>query len=257
MGPRYIKGDGRFYSFNVMDLYSHRVYLEAQRTKTDEHIASSLMRCWKTVGIPAFLQLDNELSFRGSNRYPRSFGLVIRLCLFFDVTPVFIPIGEPWRNAVIEHFNDTYNRKFFRAQRFPNFAAVKREGKRFQGFHNAHHRYSCLKGKTPMELIQQTDNDPVTLEPNIQLPRLDYVPHGEIILIRFIRSDRKLNLFGEIFKVSKDLVYSYVKAVIRTKTQTLELYLNDEQVDAFQYRLTARIIRNNLAGNLCPDIWHC
>ena len=108
-----------------------------------------------------------------------------------------------------------------------------------------------------MELIQQTDNDPVTLDPNFHLPRLDYVPHGEIILIRFIRSDRKLNLFGEIFKVSKDLVYSYVKAVIRTKTQTLELYLNDGQVDAFSTASRLRIIRNNLAGNLCPDIWHC
>jgi len=204
-----------------MDIYSHRVFLEAQRTKADEQIASSLMRSWKTVGIPAFLQLDNELSFRGSNRYPRSFGLVIRLCLFFGITPVFIPIGEPWRNAVIEHFNDTYNRKFFRAQRFSSYAAVKQQSKRFQGFHNTQHRYSCLKGKTPMELIQQTDTVPVTLGPNTQLPRLDYVPHGEIVLIRFIRSDRKLNIFGEIFKVSKDLVYSYVKAVIRTKTHSL------------------------------------
>ena len=239
MGPRYIKGDGRFYSFNVMDLYSHRVYLEAQRTKADEQIASSLMRCWKTAGIPAFLQLGNELSFRGSNRYPRSFGLVIRLCLFCGVTPVFIPIGEPWRNAVIEHFNNTYNRKFFRAQRFPSYAAVKQQSKRFQWFHNTQHRYSCLKGKTPMELIQQTNTDPVTLGANTQLPRLDYVPHGEIVLIRFIRSDRQLNIFGQIFKVSKDLVYSYVKAVIRTKIHSLQLHLNDELVDTFQYRLTA------------------
>lgn len=239
MGPRYIKGDGRFYSFNVMDLYSHRVYLEAQRTKADQQIASSLMRSWKTVGIPDFLQLDNELSFRGSNRYPRSFGLVIRLCLFFGVTPVFIPAGEPWRNAVIERFNDTYSRKFFRAQRFPTYAAVKRESKRFQGFHNTQHRYSCLKGKTPMELIQQTHTDPVTLGPNTQLPRLDYVPHGEIVLIRFIRSDRKLNIFGEIFKVSEDLVYSYVKAVIRTQIASLQIYLNNELVHTFDYRLTA------------------
>ena len=27
VGPRYIKGDGKFYSYNVMDLFSHRVYI--------------------------------------------------------------------------------------------------------------------------------------------------------------------------------------------------------------------------------------
>ena len=239
MGPRYIKGDGKFYSFNVMDLFSHRVSIEAQRTKDNRQIATSLMRCWKTVGMPDFLQLDNELSFRGSNRYPRSLGFVIRLCLFYGVTPVFIPIGEPWRNGVIEHFNDTYNRKFFRRQWFPSYAALKSQSKNFQRFHNKHHRYSCLKGKTPMEFIQQANFEPMTLGPNTKLPALDHVPDGEIVLIRFIRSDRRLDIFGEKFELSKDLVYSYVKAVILTGIQALQVYLNEEFVQAFEYRLTA------------------
>lgn len=45
-----------------MDLFSHRVYIESQRTKEDRQVASSFMRCWKTIGIPDFLQIDNELS---------------------------------------------------------------------------------------------------------------------------------------------------------------------------------------------------
>jgi hypothetical protein len=71
------------------------------------------------------------------------------------------------------------------------------------------------------------------------LPQLDYVPDGEIVLIRFIRSNRKLDIFGEKFEVLKDLVYSYVKAVILTKTHTLQVYLNDELAQTFEYRLTA------------------
>ena len=57
------------------------------------------------------------------------------------------------------------------------------------------------------------------------------------ILIRFIRSNRILNIFGERFKVAKDLVYSYVKAVIVTEIQTLQLYLNDKLVKSFDYKL--------------------
>jgi hypothetical protein len=241
VGPRYIKGDGRFYSLNVMDLFGHRVYIESKRTKQDGQIAASLLRCWKVLGPPDYLQLDNELSFRGSNKYPRSFGVVIRTCLYFDIQPVFIPIGEPWRNAEIEHFNDTYNRKFFRRQWFASYAYLKRQSKNFQNFHNRHHRYSCLKGRTPDEFTAQHQYIARKLGPNTKLPVLDYIPEGNVILIRFIRSNRVLDVFGEKFIVSKDLVYSYVKAVIVTQIQRLQVYLGDDLVESFLYELPSRI----------------
>ena len=221
-----------------MDLLSHQVYIGSQRTKQDRQVASSLLRCWKVLGLPDFIQFDNELSFRGSNRHPRSPGLVIRLCLHFGVQPVFIPIGEPWRNGAIEKFNDTYNKKFFRRQYFASYSMLKRQCKNFQRFHNKHHRYSCLKGKTPLEVIEKDGFNPIKLGGNTKLPDLDSVPDGNIILIRFIRSNRLLDIFGEKFKVSKSLVYSYVKAVIVTQIHRLQLYLGEELVDAFDYQLT-------------------
>jgi putative transposase len=222
-----------------MDLFSHQVYIESQRTKQDRQVASSILKSWKAMGPPDFLQLDNELSFRGSNRHPRSPGLVIRLCLHFGVTPVFIPIGEPWRNGTIEKFNDTYNKKFFRRQWFPSYAMLKRQSKNFQRFHNKHHRYSFLKGKTPLQIINSSNNRPLTIGGNTKLPELESVPDGNIILIRFIRSNRLLDIFGEKFKVSKDLVYSYVKAVIVTNLHSLQVYLGDDLVDTFEYPLTS------------------
>jgi hypothetical protein len=90
-----------------------------------------------------------------------------------------------------------------------------------------------------MEFVQEANFEPITLAPNTKLPQLDYVPEGEIVLIRFIRSDQKLDIFGEKFKVSKDLIYSYVKAVIVTDMHALQIYSNDELVEAFEYRLTA------------------
>lgn len=89
-----------------------------------------------------------------------------------------------------------------------------------------------------MEFLQAADYQPMTLGPNTKLPRLDFVPDGEVTLIRFIRSNRKLDIFGETFEVSKDLIYSYVKAVIVTQIHQLQLYLNEELVDTIEYRLT-------------------
>jgi hypothetical protein len=222
-----------------MDVFSHQVYIESQRSKHDQQVANSLLRCWKTMGLPDYLQLDNELSFRGSNKYPRSFGLVIRLCLNYGVQPVFIPAGEPWRNGVVEKFNDTYNKKFFRRQWFPGYTTLKRQSKNFQRFHNKHHRYSCLNGKTPNEVLIASNHKTFTIGPNTKLSKLDEIADGNVILIRFIRSNRVLDIFGEKFKVSKELVYSYVKAIIVTKIHRLQLYLGEELVDAFDYQLSS------------------
>ena len=147
----------------MIDVATHHAYIESQRSQDDRQVAHSLMKCWKAMGMPNFLQMDNALTFRGSNRYPRSFGLVIRLCLHYGVTPVFIPVKEPSRNGVIESFNDSYDKNFFRKHWFTSYAALKRQSKYFQRFHNRLHLYSCLKGKTPLEYISDLNDVPVIL----------------------------------------------------------------------------------------------
>lgn len=56
-------------------------------------------------------------------------------------------------------------------------------------------------------------------------------------LVRFIRSDLKLNVFGEIFKVTSGLQYEYVVATIDVKEQKLKIFLNSSQVEEFDYKL--------------------
>ena len=72
VGPRYIKGDGKFYSINLIDTTTHSCYVKAVRTKSSEGIVAALASFWKTHGMPDALQMDNELAFRGSNRYPQA-----------------------------------------------------------------------------------------------------------------------------------------------------------------------------------------
>ena len=95
LGPRYLKNDGRFYSANIIDAYDRRCNVNPIRRQTKIDIINTLIHCWQTLGIPTYLQMDNKLPARGSNRYPRSFGLVIRLCLELGIQPIFIPIKEP------------------------------------------------------------------------------------------------------------------------------------------------------------------
>jgi hypothetical protein len=79
---------------------------------------------------------------------------------------------------------------------------------------------------------------PMTIGANTKIPQLDEICDGNIILIRFIRSNRQLDIFGEKFTVSKDLIYSYVKAIIVTQINQLQLYLGDDLVQTFDYQLS-------------------
>ena len=91
-------------------------------------------------------------------------------------------------------------------------------------------------------VIQAANFKPMTLAPVTKLPRLDYVADGQIMLIRSIRSDRYLDIFGEKFQVSKDLIYLYVKAMVVTEIHALQGYSGDELAQIFDYDIPVWVI---------------
>lgn len=234
VGPRYLKADGRFYSANIIDAYDRRCSVNPIRRQTKIDIANTLIHCWQTLGIPTYLQMDNKLPARGSNRYPRSFGLVIRLCLELGIQPIFIPIKEPWRNGIIERFQDIFDKMFFRAQYFESFTHLLKLAKGFEAFHDENHRYSTLDGKTPMEKVS---GDLKFLPLDFKLPgRLSIAP-GHIHLIRFIRSNRILDIFGEKFSMPIEAEYEYLWTTIDTAKETLSVYHDSKLIEKFDYPL--------------------
>jgi transposase InsO family protein len=234
LGPRYLKTDGRFYSANIIDAFDRRCSVNPMRRQTRTDITQALLRCWQTIGIPRYLQMDNQLPMRGSNRYPHSFGLVIRLCLQLDIQPIFIPIKEPWRNGIIERFQNVFDKMFFRTQYFENFSYLVEQALEFETFHNQHHRYSTMEGKTPLEKVSGKLK---YLQRDFQLPKKLTIVPGNIHLIRFIRSNRILDIFGEKFAMPMELEYEYVWAKIDTAEEKLFVYHDSKLVEEYKYCL--------------------
>jgi hypothetical protein len=85
--------------------------------------------------------------------------------------------------------------------------------------------------------MQEEEFIPILPPSKFQLPDLDYIPEGTISLIRFIRGDQKLDIFGEDFKVPKELVYTYVRAKIVTDLHQIQVYSGDELVTSLNYQL--------------------
>lgn len=234
IGPRYLKSDGRFYSANIIDAHDRRCNINPIRAKTRKDLTAALIRSWQMLGIPVYLQMDNMLQTQGSHRHPHSFGLVIRLCLYLGIQPIFIPIREPWRNGIVERFNNDFDKMFFRAQFFKNFAYLYQQAKGFEAFHNEHHRYSTMHGKTPK---QQTSGVIRLLPKDFRIPEKLTIVDGYIHLIRFIRSNRILDIFGEKFAMPMSVEYEYVWTTIDTQQEKLFIYHDKELIKEIVYPL--------------------
>jgi transposase InsO family protein len=209
VGPRYLRGGFKFYLYDIIDVETRYAFCYPIPDKSAQSIAPCLVDFWQRFQMPDFLQMDNELSFRGSNKHPRGLGLLMRLALSNGVSPMFIPPAEPWRNGVVERFNGLVQQKLLATQTFTSFEELKAKAASFSLFHNDHHRYSATGQKTPSQLLEAMKSR-ATLTGELALHTPIPVEEGTLIFIRFIRSDLKLKVLDEVFEVNPELKYSYV-----------------------------------------------
>jgi hypothetical protein len=238
VGPCYLTGPTRFYSLHVIDIAINRCGIEPIPSKAAQSIIESVYAIWQRMGVPENLQVDNELAFFGSPAYPRGMGPLIRLCLRYGVDLWFIPPSEPWWNGVVEKFNDHYRQKFLTKVKMASMSELRQESLAFEHRHNSTYRYSKIKGKTPLKALAST-NKKLVFPNKDDAPRhpLDKPEEGCYHLVRFIRSDHRLNIFGEMFSVPPETQYEYVVATIDVKDQKLKLILDKIQVEEYKYQL--------------------
>jgi hypothetical protein len=228
----------RFYSLNVVDTATVRCGLYPSQSKAGQSIIDGLWAIWFRLGIPTNMQIDNAMTFFGSPTHPRGMGPLIRLCLHHGVEPWFIPMAEPWRNGMIENFNDRYQQMFLNKNVMATEEELKVGSLVFEQHHNSRYRYSKLNGKTPLKALAAS-NVKLRFPKEKEAPnhRLKKPETGRYHLVRLIRSDLKLNIFGEMFPVPPQLKHEYVIATINVKEQKLKLFLDKIQVEEFKYKL--------------------
>ncbi len=238
VGPCYLRGPVRFWSLNTVDLATARCALEPVQSRAGQATVDALWASWHRLGLPAHVQVDNEGVFSGSPTHPRGMGLLIRLCLGQGIEPWFIPVREPWRNGVVEKFNDHYGSKFLARIDVPDAAALGPAHRAFEAKHNSRYRYSKLGGQTPLTALQRAGQalrfPPVAEAPRVPLPKPET---GCYHLVRFIRSDQHLDVFGERFLLPPAAEYAYVVATGDVAQQQLRVMLGADPVAEFPYRL--------------------
>jgi putative transposase len=171
-----------------------------------------------------------------SRQHPRGLGILIRLCLLNGVEPWFIPQAEPWRNGVVEKFNDHYQNGFLRRVVVRGEKDLRLQSLAFEQKHNTRYRYSKLKGQTPEMALKQCQAR-ICFPASLQAPRhpLAKPERGRYHLVRFIRSDRRLDVFGEQYRLPSEAVYEYVVASVDVGLETLQVQIDGQTIEQYDY----------------------
>jgi len=195
-----------FWRSPQIDVCSHHAGIEIVEDRGDARVLAALGRLWGRYGVPCRIQFDNGGPFTA----PTGLGELVRVCLHQGATPVFIPPREPWRNGIIEHFNDTFDRRFFRHERFASLRQLSDRTGEFERFHNAQHRYRATGRRAPDETPPVRRRQPIAIE---TIPT-GWPDRGRVEFIRFIRSDHKLRLLGRTIQMPDGTAYRYLTATL-------------------------------------------
>jgi putative transposase len=239
VGPRYLRGGVRFYGLNSVDLATGRCATEPAFSRDAQASLNAFWSSWMRLGMPRHQQVDNEMVFYGSPRHPRAMGPLIRLCLLHEVEVWFIPMGEPWRNGVVEKFNHHWDQKFFRRIEMISGIELSPQSLLFEGRHNTRYRYSKLNGKTPMEALK-ANGAKLRFPPHATVPMhpLPKPESGRYHLVWFFRGDGMLDIFGKRFLAPPECVYEYVRLTIDVAAQRLQVFRDHQLVDEHRYLMS-------------------
>lgn len=129
-------------------------------------------------------------------------------------------------------------KKFFRQINFDNFNHFCNELENFNNYHNNYYRYSPLGGRTPNEVYKRDRLNNQGLKQTYEFPNELPITDGYIHVIRLIRSDLQLNIFGESFKVPETLKYEYVVATICIDSHIIRVHNSQwESLFTIPYRI--------------------
>ena len=254
VGPRYLrgpKGVTRFYSFHTVDVAGHAVATTQFRDKQALSLCSHLVSVWQRLGLPHRSQMDNEMAASGGGRYPYSLSQVIRLHLLLGIQMVFIPAGEPGRNACVESFNHLWQERMLRRHSCPTLVALRRLDQRFLNYYHYHKPHRGL-----------TQADHATRFPGVlrdrQWAKIRHMPEGfslkryqdprghlhlpmargRVSWIRKVDGSGYIEVNGNSYFIRRALAGQYVVATLFTHRQNLVIKQQGRRTKSYKFPIS-------------------
>lgn len=236
VGPIYLKGrKQRYYIWVCKDRFDGAVCLRLVLSRKMDEVLGFLGECWKSLGLPEQVQIDNARELCGWGHAARFLSRVIRLCLRFGVCPVFIPDGEPQCNGSAENFNGWFQPRLFQ-HRFARPGALRRELAVLEETVNTQHVHPRLRGLTP---AQHRHRQRLRKLPQRYVIPTEALPltAGRVIFLRRVNLHGTISVLDQSFHIGKRHHGLYVKAILDTERSRLTVYLNGRVLKRWPYKL--------------------
>ncbi|MGA7606824.1 MAG: hypothetical protein WCA79_12965 [Anaerolineales bacterium] len=207
--------------------------LKLGRSRHMEAILNFLGDSWKSLGRPDQVQMDNAREYLGWGPAARYLSRVIRLCLHFEVGPVFIPPARPQYDGSVENFNGWFQPRLLQ-RHFTRVATLRRELQRLEETVNTQHVQRRLGGLTPEKYRRQRKLQKLPSRYTIPTESLP-VSAGRVTFIRQVTPHGNVHLLGQTYKIGKRMKGQYVKAVLDTKRAHLTVYVKGRIFKRWSY----------------------
>ena len=245
---RYLTGGAKLFVFHTVDVQTRALAQTLHTDKRGATVRAHALSTWQRLGLPSGLQLDNDAAFNGGYKVPRVFGAFVRLCLYVGIEPIFLPVGEPKRNSVVERLHGLWSQTFWRTHRFDTLAAVRRAAPQFVRFYTQRYHPPALQGATPGQAEAQVRRRQLTAEEVALLPSELPLTAGRVHFLRLVSAQGQITLLNETWSVGKRLAGQYVWATITTARRRLQIYHRQSAqarvrlVRAFRYALHEQVV---------------
>jgi hypothetical protein len=222
---RYLEDGPKVYAFHTLNLRTRACTQTIGDNKTSPATIGHCLTTWKTLGIPDFLQLDNDAAFCGGYKVPRVFGQLVRLGLYLGIELIFLPIAEPECNGEIEAFNGLWGGPaFWERHHFASVSHVERTSPTFVRWYLTDYGPPLLNNCTPQQAQRREPKHLLTATQIHHFPTPLPITAGRVHFIRKVKPDGTITLLNETWKVSKRLAGKYVWATIITHCRRLEIW---------------------------------
>lgn len=253
---RFLEDGPQVYAFHTLNL---RTRACAQTIATDKRtttVQGHVLDAWKTLGIPDYLQLDNDAAFCGGYKVPRVFGQFVRLCLYFGIELIFLPVAEPKRNGAVEQLNRLWSCAFFNKRRFRSPAHVERASPTFVHWYMTQYAPPQLGEQTPAQAQRAEGRHRLTAAQRASLPSALPITAGRVHFIRQVKADGTIALLNETWRVSRRLAGKYVWATVTTHTRRLDIWYQYSAQQVWQRRKSFDYPLPETVARLRPEFAH-
>src|SRR5436305_1570978 len=220
---RYLPGGAKVYAFHTVDLATHVFTQTLSPDKALATVRAHLLVVWTRWGRPAGSQTDNDGVFCGGYKVRRVFGQIVRLCLYLGIDPIFIPVGEPQRNGVVERVNGLWSAGFWGRRHFRSFAEVAAASPEFVAWYMQEYQPPALHGLTPSQ-AQLPPAARLSAAQVRALPTELPITAGRVHFLRQVSAAGDISLLNERWVVGKRWAQCYVWATVITHKHELRVY---------------------------------